>query len=199
MADSRRSARSRRFFAALVSVSLLLLAAAGGAHAHGSIAPTSATAGGQQRFAVTLPRELLSPPVVGFTLRIPPGVKVASAQPPETRWTASIEGDKVQWRGGPSEDVLIDVFAFEATFPDEEGTATFVGRETYETGVGPEFPLPITVIRGATPAVSESDGLEQVAVASAGVALVAAIAALTLVVVLRARLRRRARPGAEGS
>lgn len=195
-ASSRPGRGGRRWARALLATAaaLVALVAADAARAHASLTPTSATAGGTQRFTLTVPGDSISGTVVALSLRAPAGARIVSAQGPDSKWTASVDGDTVVWRGGPSEDTIFDLFTFEATLPDEEGTVSFVGRETYSVGVGPEFEVPVTVIRGSAPppAGRPASGVGIAAVFVGGFSLLAALGSLAFVLAARRGAGRRA-------
>lgn len=175
----------------------LTLCTAGAARAHGSIRPTSASSGEEQRFVVTVPTAGLAGSVAEFMVRVPPEAQLLSGKPPNSQWTVSIEGDTIFWRGGPSKSTIFDLFEFRVGLPEAEGVVTFIGRETYRDGAGPEFQLPITIIRGtaAVTARGGSGSLATAAVVLSGVAMVFAVAAALVVGALWLRTRAAPRHG----
>ena len=169
----------RRLLLAAAVVALLVPA---GASAHGTIQPTAATAGGVQRFVVTVPNTLLTGPrIVAVTVTAPEGATIESAEPGE-HWRVRVAGRTAVWDGGPLQGLQED-FAFEARMPGAEGTYAFRGRERYTEGAGAVFPLAVTVTRGAAPPAAESSSGRSwiwIAVAAGGAVVLLAAGALIL-------------------
>jgi hypothetical protein len=174
-----QNAAVRRLLVAAASAALLVPATAS---AHGTIQPTAATAGGVQRFVVTVPNTLLTGPrIVAVTITAPEGATIESAEPGE-RWRVRVNGRTAVWDGGPLQGLQED-FAFDARMPDAEGTYAFRGRERYTRGAGAVFPLTVTVTRGAALPAAESSssaGWIWIAVAAAGAVALLGAGALIL-------------------
>ena len=174
-----QNAAVRRLLPAAALVALLVPATAS---AHGSIQPTAATAGGVQRFVVTVPNTLLGGPrIVAVTITAPAGATIETADPGE-HGRVRTTGRTAVWDGGPLQGLQED-FAFDARMPEAEGTYAFRGRERYDQGAGAVFPLAVTVTRGAAPPAAESSsssGWIWIAVAAGGAVVLLGAGALIL-------------------
>jgi uncharacterized protein YcnI len=175
---------------ACAAVAALLLPAC--AWAHGTIRPGLAAPGSTRNFTVLIPVTAQSPPVVGLSIAAPSGVTIVSAASAPPRWSATVRGSTVTWRGGPIPPGSFDSFGFEAALPSRAGTISFSGRELYADGAAPPFKLNVVLFAGGSRSVSNpsDDGTRTLALFALVLAIVAVmLAAVALVVSLARWLR----------
>jgi uncharacterized protein YcnI len=156
--------------------------------AHGTVRPALAAPGSTQNFTVVIPVTAQSPPVAGLSVTAPAGVRVVSAASSPPRWSATISGSTVTWRGGPIPPGSFDSFGFRASVPATPGTISFAARELYASGAAPPFNLDVVLFgagRGDPPAADE--GTRTLAIFALVVALVAVVLAAAALVVSLAR------------
>jgi uncharacterized protein YcnI len=149
------------------------------AAAHGTIRPALAPPGSTQRFTIIIPTASNSPPVVGLSVTAPPSVRVLSAADSPPRWTATLLGPTVTWRGGPIAPGSFDSFGFDATLPSQPGSVAFSARELYADGPSPPFALTVVLFaRGAASGTgSTDDGTRTLALFALVLAIVAVLLA----------------------
>jgi periplasmic copper chaperone A len=168
---------------ALGAVAALALVAAPSAHAHGTLTPTSATAGTVQEFALTVPNDRGDADLVAVTLELPEDVALESATSVQPLWAVSSTETSVTWQGGPIDRGSSETFSFSARLPSDDGQLEFVLRETYDDGQAAPFPLVVTT-EAAAGGGGDSSGT--LAVLALVVAIAAALlAGAALVVALR--------------
>jgi len=178
------SVASLKRFVWLAAVATAACAFPAEASAHGTIRPALAAPGSTPDFTIVVPVTAQSPPVVGLSVSAPAGVRLVSAASSPPRWSATISGSTVTWRGGPIPPGSFDSFGFRASVPTSPGTISFSARELYADGPAPPFKLNVVLFadaQGDPPAADEGTRtLATFALAVAIVAVVLAAAALLL-------------------
>jgi uncharacterized protein YcnI len=167
---------SRR--AALAAAAGVALALAPPAWAHGSIRPTAAAPGSTDEFVLLVANARADANMVAFTVDLPEGATLVEAGQRQPEWIVSSTADRVEWRCGPIPARAFETFTLQATMPDREGTADFVGTEIYEDGPGPPFTL--AVVLAGSSAAAASDVTDEGARTLGKAALFVSIAALIL-------------------
>jgi hypothetical protein len=157
------------------------------AWAHGTIRPALVKPGSTTEFTVVIPVTAQSPPVVGLTLTAPAGTRIVDAASSPPRWTASLKGSTVTWRGGPIAPGSFDSFGFRASVPPSAGNVAFSARELYAAGPAPPFKLNVVLFGGASTAAVGDDGTRTLAVFALVIAIVAVVIAAAALVVSLAR------------
>jgi uncharacterized protein YcnI len=156
--------------------------------AHGTIRPALAAPGSTQDFTVVIPVTAQSPPVVGLSVSAPSGVGVVSAASSPPRWSATINGSTVTWRGGPIPPGSFDSFGFRASVPATPGTVSFSARELYADGAAPPFKLNVVLFGdGRGDPVAADEGTRTLAIFALVVAIVAVVLAAAALVLSLAR------------
>lgn len=175
----------RASFAAAATASLAVPAAA---WAHGTIRPSLAAPGSTQTFTIVVPVTAQSPPVTGFSVSAPAGVRLLSAASAPPRWSATIRGSTVTWRGGPIPPGSFDSFGFKARLPATTGTISFSAHEVFADGTAPTFSLNVVLFSGAGGTASADDeGTRTLALFALVLAIVAVVLAAAALVVSLAR------------
>jgi uncharacterized protein YcnI len=166
-----------------------VLAAPVSAWAHGTIRPGLAAPGSTQSFSVLIPVTAQSPPVVGLSLTAPRGVAIVSAASSPPRWSATVRGSTVTWRGGPIPPGSFDSFGFEASLPSTPGQVSFDAREIYAAGPAPPFKLNVVLFTrsGAPVSAAGDDGTRTLALFALVLAMVAVALAIAALLVSLAR------------
>jgi hypothetical protein len=166
-----------------------LLTAPAPAWAHGTIRPGLAAPGSTQSFSVLIPVTAQSAPVVGLSITAPSGVAIVSAASSPPRWSATVRGSTVTWRGGPIPPASFDSFGFEASLPATRGQVSFEARELYADGAAPPFNLNVVLFgrSGASAGSDSDDGTRTLALFALVLAIVAVLLAVAALIVSLAR------------
>jgi uncharacterized protein YcnI len=174
---------------ALAGAAVAGLALPACAWAHGTIRPGLAAPGSTQEFTVLIPVTAQSPPVVGLSVTAPRGVNIVSAASAPPRWSATVRGATVTWRGGPIPPGSFDSFGFKASLPPRPGPVSFDARELYAGGAAPPFKLSVVLFeRAAAPSTAANDdGTRTLALFALVLAIVAVVLAGAALVVSLAR------------
>jgi uncharacterized protein YcnI len=172
----------------VLACACLALSLPAAALAHGTIRPALVRPGSTSEFTVVIPVTAQSPPVVGLTLTAPTGTEIVDAASSPPRWSATIAGATVTWRGGPIAPGSFDSFGFRARVPSRSGNVAFSARELYADGPAPPFKLNV-VLFGGTSAATTSDGggTRTLALFALVIALVAVVLAAASLIVSLAR------------
>jgi uncharacterized protein YcnI len=158
------------------------------AFAHGTIRPALAAPGSTQDFTVVVPVTAQSPPVVGLSISAPAGVRVVSAASSPPRWSATVSGSTVMWRGGPIPPGSFDSFAFRASVPAEPGTISFSARELYTDGPAPPFKLNVVLFAdGRGDPQSADEGTRTLAIFALVISIVAVVLGAAALLISLAR------------
>ena len=174
--------------AKLAAVAVAACAFPAAALAHGTIRPALVAPGSTQEFSIVVPVTAESPPVIGLSVSAPPDVRVVSAASAPPRWSATISGSTVTWRGGPIPPGSFDSFGFRASVPATPGTISFSARELYADGAAPPFKL--NVVLFADPqgdAATADQGTRTLAIFALAVAIVAVVLAAAALLLSLAR------------
>jgi uncharacterized protein YcnI len=171
----------------VAAAAVVALAAPAAAWAHGTIRPALAKPGATQEFSVVIPVTAQSPPVVGLTLTAPPGTRIADAASSPPRWTATVSGATVTWRGGPIAPGSFDSFGFRARLPARSGNVVFSARELYADGPAPPFKLSVVLFGDASPVAAGDDGTRTLAIFALVIAIIAVVLAAAALIVSLAR------------
>lgn len=155
-----------------------------GAPAHGTLTPTTATAGATEQFELVVPNDRADADIVAVTLRLAPGLRLETAQAEQPRWALSSTEDTVTWRGGPIERGSAQAFSFTARVPSQPGSVELELVESYDDGDGAPFPLAVSVT-GAAATTGGGSSSTLVAIALAVAVLALGVATAALVVALR--------------
>jgi hypothetical protein len=162
----------------LAAAAVVACAFPAAAFAHGTIRPALAAPGSTQDFTIVVPVTAQSPPVVGLSVAAPPGVRLVSAASAPPRWSATITGSTVTWRGGPIAPGSFDSFGFRASVPSTPGTIAFSARELYSEGPAPPFKLNVVLFADGRGDPSSSDeGTRTLAIFALVLAIVAVVLA----------------------
>ena len=181
-----RASGRRRF--ALACMLLVAAAVPALASAHGTIRPALVKPGSTSEFSVVIPVTAQSQPVVGLTLQAPPGTRIVDAASAPPRWSATIQGPTVTWRGGPIAPGSFDSFGFRAHMPARTGTVVFAARELYADGPAPPFNLNVVLFGGSSTTSSNGDdGTRTLAIFALVIAIAAVVLAAAALIVSLAR------------
>lgn len=128
------------------------------AHAHITVAPATAPAGGYQTLVFKVGHGCGGSATTGIAVQLPEGV---TAKPmPKPGWTITTAAREIAWRGGPLPDAYYDEFTLQARLPDAPGRYVFKVGQQCEKGrtdwadVAPESKTPapvLEVVPAATP------------------------------------------------
>jgi uncharacterized protein YcnI len=161
--------------ARIVGVGAIACAFPAAAFAHGTIRPALAAPGSTQDFTVVVPVTAQSPPVVGLSISAPADVRVISAASSPPRWSATVSGSTVTWRGGPIPPGSFDSFAFRATVPAAPGTISFSARELYSDGPAPPFKLNVVLFANGQSDPTSDEGTRTLAIFALVISIVAVV------------------------
>jgi uncharacterized protein YcnI len=169
----------------LLGAAAAALVAAPAALGHGTLTPTTAAAGGSQRFELVVPNDRPDADIVGVTLRLPAGVRLETAEAEQPRWAVSSTDDTVVWRGGPIDRGSSQAFSFTARMPSRPGSVELALVESYDDGDGAPFAITVSVTGVAVHDGGSGSTLAAIALAVALLAL--GVATTALLVALRRR------------
>jgi hypothetical protein len=155
--------------------------------AHGTIRPALAAPGSTQDYTVVIPVTAQSPPVIGLSVSAPAGVRLVSAASAPPRWSATISGSTVTWRGGPIPPGSFDSFGFQASVPAAPGTISFSGRELYAEGAAPPFKLNVVLFANGQGDPTADGGTRTLAIFALVFSIVAVVLGAAALLVTLAR------------
>jgi uncharacterized protein YcnI len=173
--------------ARIVGVAITACAFPATAFAHGTIRPALAAPGSTQDFTVVIPVTAQSPPVVGLSISAPAGVRVVSAASSPPRWSATVSGSTVTWRGGPIPPGSFDSFGFRASVPAAPGTISFSARELYTDGPAPPFKLNVVLFANGQGDPVADEGTRTLAIFALIISIVAVVLGAAALLVSLAR------------
>lgn len=152
----------------IVAASLVIPAAAS---AHIGVAPALVRAGATSRLSFDVPNEREGRAMTAFSLRVPPGARVVSAEP-SPGWTPHASATEAVWSGSlaPGRRVAL-ALALEA--PDEPGALDLKAEQRYADGGSVRWTVRVVV----GPAATASPPMRLGRALATGVVGLAAIAA----------------------
>jgi uncharacterized protein YcnI len=157
------------------------------AFAHGTIRPALAAPGSTRDFTVVVPVTAQSPPVVGLSISAPSGVTLVSAASSPPRWSATVSGSTVTWRGGPIPPGSFDSFAFRASVPATPGTISFSARELFTDGPAPPFKLNVVLFANGQGDPPADEGTRTLAIFALVISIVAVVLGAAALLISLAR------------
>jgi hypothetical protein len=167
-----------------VLAAIAVLAAAGVAQAHVTIAPPFVDVGTTATIAFETPNERPPHRTTAVVVAAPAGVELSAAQPP-AGWRLDLSGGTARWSGGTIAGRAIVRFPLSVTARIPAGTTTFRATQTYDDGEQVRWDAELTVLP-ATGSEAPSQHLDR-AIAAGAVGLVVIAASFFALRLVRRR------------
>jgi hypothetical protein len=162
----------------------VVLATAGAAHAHVTVAPPFVEADRQTRIAFQTPNERAPHATTSLVIEAPPGVQLAPLEAPPG-WRLQLSGRRARWTGGRITARRVVSFPLSVTARTRAGTATFKATQGYDDGEVVRWGAGVSVLPAAG-SDAPSEHLDR-ALAAGAVGIAVIVASFLVLRLLRRR------------